>query len=121
MNSLALGSIIYRSAGVGNGLYRQSLAISSGASIKAVRRLLGHASAAIAFGMYRGLYDEDLEDLADRVEQLHDTYEEKVRRLSAAAVLSREPVPHRATPDRSATRRKRAPPRSRLELGVQWS
>lgn len=51
-----------------------SLAISSGASIKAVQRMLGHASAAMTLDVYGGLYDEDLERLADRLEELHDSY-----------------------------------------------
>ena len=46
-----------------------SLAISSGASIKAVQRMLGHASAAMTLDVYGGLYDDDLEDLADRLEE----------------------------------------------------
>lgn len=45
-----------------------SLAIASGASIKAVQRMLGHASAAMTLDTYGSLYDEDLEDLADRLE-----------------------------------------------------
>jgi integrase len=46
-----------------------SLAISSGASIKAVQRMLGHASAAMTLDTYGSLFDEDLEELADRMEQ----------------------------------------------------
>jgi integrase len=46
-----------------------SLAISAGASIKAVQRMLGHASAAMTLDTYGSLFDEDLEDLADRMEQ----------------------------------------------------
>jgi integrase len=46
-----------------------SLAISAGASIKAVERMLGHASAAMTLDTYRSLFDEVLEDLADRMEQ----------------------------------------------------
>lgn len=45
-----------------------SLAISAGASIKAVQRMLGHASAAMTLDVYGGLFTEDLEDLADRLE-----------------------------------------------------
>ncbi len=45
-----------------------SLAISAGASIKAVQRMLGHASAAMTLDTYGSLFDEDLEDLADRME-----------------------------------------------------
>lgn len=45
-----------------------SLAISAGASIKAVQRMLGHASAAMTLDVYGGLFTEDLEDLAARLE-----------------------------------------------------
>lgn len=45
-----------------------SLAISAGASIKAVQRMLGHASAAMTLDVYGGLFTEDLEDLAHRLE-----------------------------------------------------
>lgn len=45
-----------------------SLMISAGASIKAVQRALGHASAAMTLDVYGGLFDDDLEDLADRLE-----------------------------------------------------
>jgi integrase len=42
-----------------------SLMISSGAQVKAVQRALGHASAAITLDVYAGLFDDDLEALAD--------------------------------------------------------
>jgi integrase len=45
-----------------------SLAISAGASIKAVQRMLGHASAKMTLDTYGSLFDEDLEDLADRLD-----------------------------------------------------
>lgn len=46
-----------------------SLAISSGASIKAVQRMLGHASAKMTLDVYGSLFEEDLETLADRLEE----------------------------------------------------
>jgi integrase len=46
-----------------------SLMIASGASIKAVQRALGHASAAMTLDTYGGLFEDDLEDLADRMEE----------------------------------------------------
>jgi integrase len=46
-----------------------SLAISAGASIKAVQRMLGHASAKVTLDIYGGLFEEDLETLADRLEE----------------------------------------------------
>ncbi|CAN5308454.1 site-specific integrase [soil metagenome] len=45
-----------------------ALMISSGASVKAVQRALGHKSAAMTLDVYGGLYVDDLEDLADRLE-----------------------------------------------------
>ncbi len=45
-----------------------SLAVSAGASIKAVQRMLGHASAQITLDRYAGLYEEDLEMLAERID-----------------------------------------------------
>lgn len=50
-----------------------SLAISAGASIKAVQRMLGHASAAMTLDTYGSLFDEDLEDLADRLDERYGT------------------------------------------------
>ena len=45
-----------------------SLGISAGASIKAVQRMLGHASAAMTLDTYGSLFEKDLEALADRLE-----------------------------------------------------
>lgn len=50
-----------------------SLAISAGASIKAVQRMLGHASAKVTLDIYGGLFEEDLETLADRLEGRYGT------------------------------------------------
>jgi integrase len=41
-----------------------SLAISSGANVKAVQRMLGHASAAMTLDVYSDLFDDDLEAVA---------------------------------------------------------
>jgi len=46
-----------------------SLMVSTGASIKAVQRSLGHASASITLDRYSHLYDEDLEALADALDE----------------------------------------------------
>jgi integrase len=59
-----------------------SLAISAGASIKAVQRMLGHASAAMTLDTYGSLFEDDLEDLADR---MGETYGEAA---GAANVVS---------------------------------
>lgn len=44
-----------------------SLAVASGAAVKAVQRMLGHASAALTLDVYAGLFDDELDDVADRM------------------------------------------------------
>ncbi|MFC7447904.1 tyrosine-type recombinase/integrase [Rhodococcus daqingensis] len=46
-----------------------SLAISAGANVKAVQRMLGHASAAMTLDVYADLFDDDLDDVAKRLEE----------------------------------------------------
>jgi integrase len=45
-----------------------SLAISSGANVKAVQRMLGLASAAMTLDLYADLFDDDLTALADGID-----------------------------------------------------
>ena len=45
-----------------------SLAISAGANVKAVQRLLGHASAAMTLDVYADLFDDDLDAVAERLD-----------------------------------------------------
>ena len=42
-----------------------SLAISSGANVKAIQRMLGHASAAMTLDIYADLFDDDLDAVAE--------------------------------------------------------
>ncbi|MBF6671533.1 site-specific integrase [Glutamicibacter sp. FBE19] len=42
--------------------------VRSGASVKAVQRQLGHATASITLDTYAGLFDQDLDDLSSRLE-----------------------------------------------------
>jgi len=44
-----------------------SLAVSAGANVKAVQRILGHASAAMTLDTYSDLFDDDLDAVADRL------------------------------------------------------
>ncbi|WP_104089834.1 site-specific integrase [Cryobacterium sp. N19] len=46
-----------------------SLAVSVGANVKAVQRMLGHASAAMTLDTYADLFDDDLDAVADRLNQ----------------------------------------------------
>jgi len=46
-----------------------SLAISAGANVKVVQRMLGHASAAMTLDVYADLFDDDLTGVADRLDE----------------------------------------------------
>jgi integrase len=45
-----------------------SLAVQAGANVKAVQRMLGHASAAMTLDVYAGLFNDDLDVVADRLD-----------------------------------------------------
>ncbi|XTP33447.1 tyrosine-type recombinase/integrase [Mycobacterium sp. TJFP1] len=45
-----------------------SLAISAGANVKVVQRMLGHSSAAMTLDVYADLFDDDLTGVADRLD-----------------------------------------------------
>jgi len=47
-----------------------SLAVASGANVKAIQQMLGHASAQMTLDRYAGLFDSHLDDVADRMELL---------------------------------------------------
>ena len=47
-----------------------SLAVHAGANVKAVQRMLGHASAAMTLDRYADLFDDNLDDVADRLDRL---------------------------------------------------
>lgn len=46
-----------------------SLAVQAGANVKAVQRMLGHASAAMTLDVYAGLFGDDLDAVADRLDE----------------------------------------------------
>jgi integrase len=45
-----------------------SLAVSAGANVKAVQRMLGHASAVMTLDRYADLFDDDLDAVGDRLD-----------------------------------------------------
>jgi integrase len=47
-----------------------SLAVSAGANVKAVQRMLGHASAAMTLDTYADLFDDDLEAVGERLDAI---------------------------------------------------
>jgi integrase len=48
-----------------------SLAVSAGANVKAVQRMLGHASAAMTLDVYADLFDDDLDTVAHALNEAH--------------------------------------------------
>jgi integrase len=46
-----------------------SLTIASGANVKAVQRMLGHASAAMTLDVYAGVFGDDLDAVADHLDR----------------------------------------------------
>jgi hypothetical protein len=45
-----------------------SLAVKSGANPKVVQEMLGHASAAMTLDVYAGMFNPDLDDVAERLD-----------------------------------------------------
>ena len=66
-----------------------SLLVASGANVKAVQRMLGHASAAMTLDVYSGLFDDDLGGLADRMDAAHDAH---TFSRTVGAVWARDPI-----------------------------
>lgn len=69
-----------------------SLAVSAGANVKVVQRMLGHASAAVTLDVYADLFDEDLDSVAVALD--------KIAMQTNVAILLPRPV---------STPRKKAP------------
>jgi integrase len=65
-----------------------SLAVQAGANVKAVQRMLGHASAAMPLDVYADLFDDDLDSVADRLD-------EGLTRSHVAQLWATEPVRNR--------------------------
>jgi integrase len=67
-----------------------SLAISAGANVKVVQRMLGHATAAMTLDLYGHLLDDDLSGVAEALGQA----------IESAAVLLRHPSASSKKPER---------------------
>lgn len=50
-----------------------SLAVSTGANVKAIQRMLGHASAAMTLDVYADLFNDDLDEVAKRLNEAATT------------------------------------------------
>ncbi len=60
--------------------------MSAGANVKAVQRMLGHASAAVTLGVYSGPFDDDQDAVADRMDEAFTRNLADFSRTEAAAV-----------------------------------
>jgi integrase len=60
-----------------------SLAVSAGANVKAVQRMLGHAKASMTLDVYADLFDEDLDGVADRLDMAIRSTADQLRTSSA--------------------------------------
>ncbi|WP_438354651.1 tyrosine-type recombinase/integrase [Microbacterium sp. CJ88] len=67
-----------------------SLAISSGANVKAVQRMLGHASAAMTLDTYADLFEDDLDEVAGHLNDAMTYTPEQARLISVAARSARQ-------------------------------
>lgn len=66
-----------------------SLAVQAGANVKAVQRMLGHASATMTLDTYAGLFDGDLDEVAARLDQgLSAALADSVRTEDRISVLA---------------------------------
>ena len=61
-----------------------SLAVSAGANVKAVQRMLGHAKASMTLDTYADLFDEDLDGVADRLDAAIQATADALRTASEA-------------------------------------
>ncbi len=75
-----------------------SLMISGGASVKVVQRQLGHASAAMTLDIYAGLFADDLDELADHLDELRSSVQTKLLRPTAGPT----DIPHLRAADDEA-------------------
>jgi integrase len=58
-----------------------SLAVSAGANVKALQRMLGHKSAAMTLDTYADLFEDDLNAVAERLnERVMADVDERLRR-----------------------------------------
>lgn len=60
-----------------------SLAVSVGANVKAVQRMLGHAKASMTLDVYADLFDDDLDSVADSLDPAIKAAADPLRTKSA--------------------------------------
>jgi integrase len=66
-----------------------SLAVQAGANVKVVQQMLGHASAAMTLDVYAGLFADNLDEVADRLDQAFANLDaDQVRTLGDGSVVT---------------------------------
>jgi integrase len=65
-----------------------SLAVGAGANVKAVQRMLGHASAAMTLDRYADLFDDDLDAVADRLDSIRESLTRSLEQVSPVIELA---------------------------------
>jgi hypothetical protein len=71
--------------------------VSAGANVKAVQRMLGHKSAVMTLDVYAGLFDDDLDALAARMDVSDVSNQNRVLKLSSSyrnPMVKHEPELH---------------------------
>lgn len=69
-----------------------SLAVAAGANVKVVQQMLGHASAAMTLDVYAGLFADDLDTVAERLDQAFAKLSEEHMRTNVP-----DPGPYQAS------------------------
>ncbi|UQN30698.1 tyrosine-type recombinase/integrase [Brachybacterium kimchii] len=75
-----------------------SLAVSAGANVKSLQRMLGHKSAALTLDTYADLFDSDLDDVAERL----DGVRQSARREHNLSTTASDSAPSGETPATSS-------------------
>lgn len=64
-----------------------SLAVSAGANVKAVQRMLGHASAAMTLDIYADLFESDVDEVAGRLGKVREQATESRRNRGSVTIM----------------------------------
>ena len=69
-----------------------SMAVDAGANVKAIQRMLGHASAAMTLDVYADLFDESLDRVADRLDESYEASVASTWPTAASSVREMRPA-----------------------------
>jgi integrase len=79
-----------------------SLAIKAGANVKVVQQMLGHSSAAMTLDVYAGLFADNLDEVADRLDQaVEELAADQVRTIASNPVVTSFDYRRRSASDKA--------------------